>query len=84
MGEPDVKFDETVFEFLDGEWREYEEELHYEAVSVEVMIKELVEAARKAKVETFKKHGMCEKVPIEECCNETGKGPVGVKLVDAN
>ena len=48
------------------------------------MIKELVEAARKVEMETFKKHGVYEKVPIEECWKETGKGPVGVKWVDAN
>ena len=48
------------------------------------MIKELVEAARKVEMETFKKHGLYEKVPIEECWKETGKGPVGVKWVDTN
>ena len=35
-------------------------------------------------METFKKHGVYEKVPIEECWKETGKGPVGEKWVDAN
>ncbi len=31
------------------------------------MSKELVEAARKVELETFKKHGVYEKAPIEEC-----------------
>ncbi len=35
-------------------------------------------------METFKKHGLYEKVPIEECWKETGKAPVGVKWVDTN
>ncbi len=33
---------------------------------------------------TFKKYGACEKAPIEECWDQTGTGPVGVKYVDAN
>ncbi len=48
------------------------------------MIEEFMEAARKVEMETFMKHGMCEKAPIEECWEETGGGPVGVKRVDAN
>ena len=66
MGKSDVKFDETVFDFINSAWREYEEELYYDAISGEVMIKELVEAARKVEMETFKKHGVCQRVPIEE------------------
>ena len=46
MSESDVKFDESVFEFVNSTWREYEEELHYDAISGELMFKELVEAAR--------------------------------------
>ena len=32
MGESDVKFDETVFEFINSTWNEYEEELYYDAI----------------------------------------------------
>ncbi len=35
-------------------------------------------------METSKKHGVCEKVPIEEHWKETGKMPVGAKSVEAN
>ncbi len=49
----------------------------------ELMIKELVEAARKVEMVTFKKNGVYWKSPME-CCKETGKAPVGVKWVDAN
>ncbi len=35
-------------------------------------------------METFKKHGVCEKVPLEECWGVTGKVPVGAKSIDAN
>ncbi len=48
------------------------------------MDKELVKEAGKAEMETFKKHGVCEKVKVEECWRETGKGPVGVEWVDTN
>ena len=84
MSESDTKFDESVFEFINSTWREYEEELYYDASSGELMIKELVEAARKVEMETYKKHGVYEKVPIEECWTETGKAPIGVKWVDTN
>ena len=49
-----------------------------------VIFKELVDAARKAEMEMFKKHGVCEKVPIEESWESAGKAPVWVKWVDAN
>ncbi len=84
MGESDVEFKEKVFESINSARREYEEEMYYDALRGEVMIKELVEAVRKVEMETFKKHGVCEKVPIEECWEDTGKGPVEVKWVDAN
>ena len=45
MCESDAKFNEEVFEFINSAWREYEEELYYDAISGEVMIKELVEAS---------------------------------------
>ena len=67
MSEFDVMFDESVFEFINNTWKEYEEELYYDEISGELMIKGLVEAARKVEMETFRKHGVYEKVPIEEC-----------------
>ncbi len=48
-------------------WREYEDELYYDAVSGEPMVKDLVNAARKVEMETFKKHGVYEKRPMKEC-----------------
>ncbi len=53
-------------------WREYEVELYYDAISGELMIKELVGAAREVEMEMFKKHGVYEKVSME-CWAETGK-----------
>ncbi len=44
-----------------------------DAVAGEAMIKEAVEAAGKVEMETFKKHGMYEKAPIEERWGETGE-----------
>ncbi len=54
MGESDVKFDATEFEFVNSARREHEEELRYDAISGEFMIKVLVEAARKIEMEAFK------------------------------
>ena len=55
VSESDVKFDESVFESINSAWEEYVKELYYDAISVELMIKELVEAARKVEMEMFKK-----------------------------
>ncbi len=54
MSESDAKFDESVFEFINRTWREYEEELYYDASIGELMIKELVEAARQVEMEAYK------------------------------
>ncbi len=48
------------------------------------MIKELVEKARQVEMDTFKKYGVYEKRPIEECWEKTCKAPIGVKWVDTN
>ncbi len=56
----------------------------YDAISGELMVKELVEAARMAELETFRRRGVYEIVPIEECWKNVGEGPVGVKWVDTN
>ncbi len=84
MSEFDVKFDEWSYEYINSTWKEYEEELYYDAISGELMIKELVEEGREVEMETFRQHGVYVKVPIEECWKETGKEPVGVKWVDTN
>ncbi len=52
-GKSDVKFNEAVFEFINSNCKEHEEELYYDAISGELMIKELVEAARQVEMETF-------------------------------
>jgi hypothetical protein len=72
-----AKFHEEVFEFTNSAWREYDEELHYDAISGEVMVKELAEAARKVTMEMLMEHGVYEKVPTEECWVSIGKAPVG-------
>jgi hypothetical protein len=84
MSESEVKFDESVLEFINSEWKEYEEELYHDAISGELMIKELVGAASKVEMETYKKNGVYEIVPLEECWKETGNACVGVRWVDTN
>ncbi len=79
-----MKFDEAVFELIDSTWKEYEEELYYDAISGELMDKDLVKEARKVEMETSKKRGVCEKAPAEESWKNTGKKSAGVKLVDAS
>ena len=78
MSESDVKFDEWSYEFINSTWKEYAEELYYDAISGELMIEELVEEGREVEMKTFKKHGVHERVPIEECWKVAGTAPVGV------
>ncbi len=82
--ESESKFNEEVFEFINSTRGEYEEESYHDAISGEAMIKELVDAARKVEMETFRKHGVYEKMPLEECWKNAGKALVGVKRVDTN
>ena len=63
MSESDVKFDELSHEFINSTWKECEEEQYYDAISGELMVKELVEEGREVEIETFRKHGVYEKVP---------------------
>ncbi len=44
----------------------------------------LVEIARKDELDECRKHGVYEKVPIEECWELAGKNPIGVRWVDVN
>ncbi len=48
------------------------------------MIREFVGVAREVEMDTFKKGRAYGNGPIEECWEETGKGPVGVQRVDTN
>ncbi len=65
-------------------WREYEDDLYYDAISGEPMIKDLVRAAKGVEMEMFKKHGAYEKRPIKECWEKTGVAPIGVRWFDSN
>ncbi len=70
--ESDVKFDESVFDFISG-LHEKLEEMYYDAIPGEVLDRELIREAR-----------IAEKEPTEECWGNTGKSPVGARWVDAN
>ncbi len=69
-----------MFEFINSRWREYGKKLYCDAISNEEMVEELVDAARKVEMETFKRHGVYEKMPIEECWKSIGKGPGGGQM----
>ncbi len=59
VGESDVKFDGAVFDCIDGSWREYEEELYYEAISGKVIGQGVGGGSEEGRGgETFKKHGV--------------------------
>ena len=44
----------------------------------------LVKEARKEEIIEVKKHKVYEKVPIQQCLEETGQAPVGTRWVDVN
>ena len=45
---------------------------------------ELMRRARRDEIAYFKEMEVYEKVPIEECWKETGKGPIAARWVDRN
>jgi hypothetical protein len=55
-----------------------------DASSGELLKEELVQKARATEMETFKKHEVYTKVPVDECWRVAGKEPLGVKWVDVN
>ena len=48
------------------------------------LIPEQVAAASKDEINYFKERGVYEKVPVSECWEKTGKGPIAVRWVDIN
>ena len=46
--------------------------------------KETVDEARRKELEEFSNHGVYEKVPLQECYDNTGKSPIGIRWVDIN
>ncbi len=82
-GESHANFNEAVFEFINIMCEEIED-MYYDAISGEVLEGERTREARKVHMETFREHGVCEKVPIQERLKNTGKSLAGVKLVDTS
>ena len=72
------------------EEEEEEEEEHpdliaaYDDVSGSPLDPEKVYAARMEKIEFIRGMGLYDKVPIEECWRNTGKGPITTKWIDIN
>ena len=48
------------------------------------LLPELVKVARKVEIEYFRSRGVYDKVPIKECWDVTGAGPISVRWVDIN
>jgi hypothetical protein len=63
LGESDVRFDEAVFEFINSTRQEMEE-AGSDAISGEAFEGGFIKEARKVEMETFSKHGACEKAPV--------------------
>ncbi len=60
------------------------EEADWDDLSGKELDPTLAKEARKEELEEYKKHGVYEKVDIEECWDATGKAPIGVRWVDVN
>ncbi len=66
----------SLLENLDG--------ITHDASSGEGLDEELITKARVIKMETFKRHGVHAKVPVEEHWRARGKKPIRVKWVDVH
>ena len=69
FNESDLKRKEVVEKFVNQLCEETFGEF-YDAISGEVLDVELIKKAREAEMETLKKHGMYEEVPLQECWRE--------------
>ena len=67
-----------------GNLNALEQQEFYDNLSGEWLDPGMVREARKTEMEEVEKHGVYEKVPLEECYKETGKPPIGTRWVDTN
>ena len=56
--------------------------LYWDDLSGKERDTDLVKKTREEEMKEFKKHGVYEKVKIEECWRNTGKDPIGTLWVD--
>ncbi len=56
----------------------------WDDVSNDELNHEGVLKARTEEMHEFHKHGVYTKVDVQECWDETGKGPIGVRWIDVN
>ena len=66
---------------LDAESDEVRVAVFYDAISGDALGEDFAIAGRRFEVKTFKKHGVCEKLPLRECWERTSEWPMGVKWV---
>merc|ERR1711989_21862 len=59
-------------------------DVFYDDMSGETLKPELVRKARQEEMRTFRELGVYEKVPLQQCYDETGKPPISVRWVDIN
>jgi hypothetical protein len=71
-----------VFAIEEGEG--CSEMIFWDDITGEPLSWEGVVNARKEEMEEFRKHKVYKKVPIKQCWDETGKGPIGVRWIDIN
>lgn len=61
-----------------------EAEEYWDDLSGKRLKAELVRRAREQEMNEFRKHGVFEKVDIQQCWGSTGKEPIGTRWVDIN
>ena len=72
--ESDTKFNEMTVMMTEQLYEDQSEE-YYDAISGEQLDREMSNKAREVEMETYKKHGVYEKAPVEECWRVTGRAP---------
>ncbi len=79
LNESDSKYNGVVMERFIDQLCEETFRKFCDSISGEVVHGELIKEAREAEMETFKKHVVYEKVPLEKCWKVTWRAPVGMK-----
>ena len=60
------------------------EEKYWDDLSGKSLIPEMVQKARLEELGEIAKHGVYERVPLDECWKNTGQPPIGTRWVDVN
>ena len=84
LDECELESDCTIAKIIEQVDRSSAEDMFWDNLSGKLLDTSRVQKARLEEMGELAKHGVYQKVPVSECWNRTGKGPIGTRWVDVN